>query len=159
MQETISCRNATQDDMDFIYNSLFDMAIEEKIQNRFHMNLSELYNRLFGENKLAEVIIAEITNALVGLVVFSETNRNFTLFDRPGMYVHDLYVLPSYRSKGVASYLGKKLKKIATERNYGRIDWVVLNDNKLGQDFFGRVPNAIKVDYIQYMRINIPDNL
>jgi GNAT superfamily N-acetyltransferase len=120
------------------------------------MDEKRLYNCLFGKNKLAEVILAEINQIRAGLVVLSETNRNFTLFKKPGMYVHDIYVLPEYRGKGIGKYLGNAIKQLAKERDYGRVDWVVLSDNRLGHEFFSRLPDATKVDYIQCMRINIP---
>lgn len=155
MHQNLCCKYAVSSDADFIYKSLFDMAVEEGIGQRFQLNQKELSNMIFGENRLADVIIAELDHTPVGLVVFSETNRNFTLFQKPGMYVHDIYVLPSHRGNGVATYLGKELQKIANERNYGRIDWVVLNDNDLGKAFFSKLPDATKIDYIQCMRLDI----
>lgn len=100
-------------------------------------------------------MIAEINDTPVGLVVFSETNRNFNLFPKPGMYIHDIYVLPGYRKRGIASSIISKLKEISKERDYCRIDWVVLKDNNLGKEFFASVNSSLHVDYVENMRIYI----
>ncbi len=153
----INCRFALKSDIDFIYQSLVDMATEANIGERFHMTQTELEAVLFGERKLAEILIAEIQQTKVGLVTFSETNRNFTLFKKPGIYVHDLYVLPFYRNQKVATHLGNELKNIAKQRGYGRIDGVVLKSNQLGQQVFANIPEVLPVDYIQYMRVNLSE--
>lgn len=148
IKQTIACREAHINDIDFIYQSLLDMAIEENIADRFYVDKATLQEYLFSDKRLAEVIIAEISTIPVGLVLFSETNRNFTLFKKSGLYVHDIYVLPSYRGQGIASALGETLLACAKTRDYGRIDWVVLNDNALGQAFFASMPEKGTVNYI-----------
>ncbi len=71
------------------------------------------------------------------------------------MYVHDIYVLPSHREQKVAACLVERLRAYAAAREYGRIDWLVLNNNRLGKSFFSSISDATKVDYIQAMRINL----
>lgn len=156
---TINCRFALKSDMDFIYQSLVDMAKEANVSERFHLTQNELEAVLFGERKLAEILIAGMNQTKVGLVTFSETNRNFTLFKKPGIYVHDLYVLPLYRNQKVATHLVNELKNIAKQRDYGRIDGVVLKSNLLGQQVFANMPGVLPVGYIQYMRVNLSEQV
>ena len=150
-------RNADQNDLDFIYESLENLAYEQKIGDRFKTDKLELHENLFGQQKLAEVIIAEINDTPIGLAVFSETNRHFMLFKKSGLYLHDLYILPEYRKQGIATQLIDELRKIAQQRNYGRIDWIVLNDNHLGHQFYSQIKDAVKLDYFQCMRINLSE--
>ena len=153
--QNINSRCAHIGDLDFVYASLRDLAYEEKIGERFQLSKVNLKKFLFSEGKIADALIAEVESNSIGLVLFSKTNRNFTIFSKPGMYVHDMYILPEYRKRGVASFLAKSLRTIAMQNDYGRIDWVVLNDNDVGNEFFNNMPDAIRLDYIQSMRINL----
>lgn len=153
--QNINSRYAHIGDLDFVYTSLRALTYEERIGERFQLSKVDLKSFLFGEARIADVLIAEIGLNAIGLVLFSKTNRNFTIFSKPGMYVHDMYILPEYRKIGVASFLAESLRTIAMQNGYGRIDWVVLNDNDVGNDFFNSIPDAIRLNYIQCMRINL----
>jgi ribosomal protein S18 acetylase RimI-like enzyme len=94
-------------------------------------------------------------NEFAGLVLFSPTNRNFDVFERPGLYIHSLYVLKQFRRQGIAKKLIDKIKEIAKKENYGRIDWVTLKSNNVGAQFYQTIDDVKVVDYIDYMRIRI----
>lgn len=152
-KNTIAVRAFSPGDIDFIYNGLKSLAEEENISDRFVMTKDDLFDRLFGRLILAEVLIAEIDGEKSGLLLFSETNRNFILFEKPGIYMHDLYVNPKHRNKGIGRKMIGELISIAKTRNLGRIDWVVLNDNEKGKMFYDKLNEAKIVDNIQYMRM------
>ncbi|KTD43127.1 GNAT family N-acetyltransferase [Legionella parisiensis] len=156
--ETINVRFANPHDLDFIYNSLVDLFTEAQVIERFSQTKSSLLQILFTTSPGAEVLIAEIENLSVGFALFSMTNRNFPLFDGPGLYLHDLYVKEKYRRRGVATQLVNQLIELAKERSCTRIDWVLLTNNALGQNFYASIDSARPVSYIQYMRINCNDS-
>ena len=140
--------------MDFIYQSLLDMAIEEGIASRFTKTKEELEQIIFKDNQ-AECILCCFNDIFISLAVFSYTNRNFSLFEKAGMYVHDIYVIPSFRRKGVGTHMIDFLQSLAKERNLGRIDLVVLNRNADGVNFYKKYLNIKEIDYIKYMRISL----
>ncbi|HYF98411.1 MAG TPA: GNAT family N-acetyltransferase [Coxiellaceae bacterium] len=148
-------RYAKPDDLHFIYQSLKAMVEEQNIQDRFSQTADSLAEALFSDHPLAEVLLAELDGKLVGFCLFSLTNRNFDLFNAPGIYIHEIYTVPAYRHQGVARDLIKRMKAIAKERGCGRIDWVVLKDNQPAMEFYKKVSGAVPVDYIDYMRIKI----
>lgn len=143
-------------DLDFIYQSLRDMAKEEGVLDRFSQTKHSLEKFIF-HNQTAEVMIAYQDTIPVGLVMFSVTHRNFNLFEKSGIYVHDLYVVPSFRHHGIATNLLSYLRKLAKERNLGRIDLVVFKDNLPAIKFYQTLHDMQEVDYIKYMRIKIDD--
>jgi GNAT superfamily N-acetyltransferase len=55
---------------------------------------------------------------------------------RKGLYLEDLFVLPSKRGLGYGKALLKHLAQIAVERNCGRMEWVCLDWNKSSIDFY-----------------------
>ena len=155
MNVKISMRYAKPEDLDFIYQSLMAMVKEQGIQDRFSQTEESLSQALFSDHPLAEVVLAELEGKRVGFCLFSLTNRNFELFDRPGIYLHELYTQPQFRKQGVARALIEKITEIAKERSCGRVDWVVLKDNQPALQFYKHIDAAVVVDYINYMRIKL----
>lgn len=63
--------------------------------------------------------------------------HNFSTFlGKGGLYLEDLFVLPEYRGKGYGKALFLELVKIANERKCERMEWVCLDWNKPGIDFY-----------------------
>lgn len=152
---TTHIRFAILDDLDFIYNSLIVLFTEQGVIKRFSQSKASLSKALFGDQSIAELIIIEVDKHPAGFALFSMTNRNFLLFEDPGLYLHDLYVQKQHRRMGLATKLIEQLKAIARERSCNRIDWVLLNNNQLGGNFYASMDEAKSVDYIKYMRIGI----
>ncbi len=96
-----------------------------------------LRNSLFGQNRYAEVSIAEYDGKPAGQVLFF---HNFSTFKgKPGIYIEDLYVKPQYRGKGIGKKLLDYINVLAKERNCARIEWVVLNWNKSAINFYEKM--------------------
>jgi ribosomal protein S18 acetylase RimI-like enzyme len=52
------------------------------------------------------------------------------------MYLEDIYVKPEMRGCGIGKALLRRLAQIAKQRNYGRIEWAVLNWNEPAIRFY-----------------------
>lgn len=154
MKKAVTIRFASFEDLNFIYDSLVELFTEQQVLERFTQTKETLFRHLFLEQAIAEVLIAEINNVPVGFAIFSMTERNFLLFNGPGLYLHDLFVKEQYRRIKIATKLLNRLKELAKERSCSRIDWVLLTKNELGRNFYSSIETAKPVDYIQYMRIN-----
>lgn len=155
MSKNITFRMAEALDATFIHQCLQSMVMEQNLQERFNLSKQDLSDALFGDKKIAEVILVLANNQPVGLVMFSMTNRNFDLFNGPGIYVHDLYITTPFRGRKVATQLTEQLRKVAVDRDCDRIDWVVLKNNHQSIRFCKNIFDAKEVDYINYMRIKI----
>ena len=63
--------------------------------------------------------------------------ENFSTFlGKPGLYLEDLFVQPEFRTKGIGTALMMRLIEIAKERNYGRVEWAVLDRNESALQFY-----------------------
>jgi len=82
----------------------------------------------------AEVLLAELGGAPVGFALFFPNYSTFLA--RPGLYLEDLFVLPSARGRGCGLALMSALARIAIERDYGRFEWSVLDWNRPALDFY-----------------------
>ena len=126
-------RKATEQDVALILYFIRELAEYEKLPHEVVATEDVLYNSLFVENK-AEVVIAEEDSQPVGFALFF---HNFSTFvGRKGLYLEDLFVLPSKRGLGYGKALLKHLAQIAVERNCGRMEWVCLDWNKSSIDFY-----------------------
>ena len=66
--------------------------------------------------------------------------QNYSTFlAKPGLYLEDLFVLPDWRGRGVGAALLRHLARIALERDYGRMEWSVLNWNEPAIGFYRRI--------------------
>ena len=109
-----------------------------------------LRQSLFGERRVAEVVIATFESEPAGFALFF---HNFSTFlGRPGIYLEDLFVAPEMRGRGVGQVLLAHLAKIAVERGCGRLEWWVLDWNTEAIRFYERL-GAIPMDEWTVFRI------
>lgn len=133
----IILRFATVNDVSIILNFIKELALYEKLSHEVIADEDLLTRTLFGDRKIAEVIIAEYKNAPAGFALFF---HNFSTFiGKPGIYLEDLFVKPELRGKGIGKLLLTYLGVLAEERNCGRIEWAVLNWNEPAINFYKKL--------------------
>lgn len=137
----LNIRFATESDLPDIFSLIKELAEYEKLSHLISTNEIELKDHLFGKNEFVEILLAEYKNKIVGQALFF---KNFSTFlGKPGIYLEDLYVKPEYRGKGIGKALLQKIISIAKERNYGRVEWSVLNWNESAIDFYKKLGTEI----------------
>ncbi len=100
-----------------------------------------LHVALFGDNPAVFALVAVVDGAAVGFALWF---RNFsTWLGRHGIYLEDLYVRPEFRGRGIGKQLLVELARICEDRDYGRLEWWVLDWNTPAWDFYegvGAIP-------------------
>ena len=137
----VTIRIARADDCATILGFIRDLAEYEKLAHEVVADEAQLRATLFGARPAAEVLIAELANEPVGFALFFTSYSTFLA--KPGLYLEDLFVRPTARSRGVGGALMAALAKLAVERNYGRFEWAVLDWNEPALKFYrslGAVP-------------------
>jgi len=138
---SLHIRAATPDDSALVLSLVHALAEYEKLAHEVSATEAELHSYLFGEKPAAEVIIAEWEGAPAGFALFFQ---NFSTFvGKPGLYLEDLFVKPELRGNGIGKALLVRLAQIARERDYGRMEWAVLDWNAPSIAFYkslGAVP-------------------
>jgi len=141
MSEPLIIREALERDVPLILDFIRQLAVYEKLENLVVATEADLQGALFGPRPYAEVIIAEHDGRPAGFALFF---HNFSTFlGKPGIYLEDLFVLPSERGRGTGKALLVALARIAADRDCGRIEWSVLNWNEPAIGFYkslGAVP-------------------
>ena len=137
---------AKEGDERLIKELIYELAVYEKLTNEVVTREEDLKNYLFGENKIAEVILGYYKEQAVGFALFF---HNFSTFvGKPGIYLEDLYIREKYRGKGYGKALLTYIAKLAVERDCGRFEWAVLDWNKPALDFYVSLGAEIKKEWL-----------
>lgn len=139
-QNQLIIREATESDVDTIFNFICELAVYEKLMDDVTATPQVLIESLFVK-KQAEVIIAEEGGVSLGFALYF---HNFSTFKgKACLYLEDIFVKEEHRGRGIGKILFKRLAQIAVERDCKRFDWAVLNWNKPSIEFYkslGAIP-------------------
>jgi GNAT superfamily N-acetyltransferase len=134
MQEAVVIRPAAPGDETLLLDLIRELADYERLADEVEATPALLGESLFGERPSAEAVIAEWQGETAGFALFFV---NFSTFvGRPGLYLEDLYVRERFRGHGIGKGLLLHLAGIARARNYGRMEWSVLDWNQPAIDFY-----------------------
>lgn len=131
---SLSIRAATVNDVPQILRFIQALADYEKLSHQVVATEDKLRNTLFGDRPGAEVLIAEWNGEAAGFALFFSNYSTFLA--KPGIYLEDLFVLPSMRGKGIGKALLIQLAKLCVDRDCGRLEWSVLDWNQPAIDFY-----------------------
>jgi GNAT superfamily N-acetyltransferase len=127
-------RYATTNDCAAILGFIRELAEYERLAHEVVADEAQLRATLFGDKPAAEVLLAEVAGEAVGFALFFPSYSTF--LGKPGLYLEDLFVRPTSRSKGVGAALMSALARIAVQRHYGRFEWSVLDWNAPALKFY-----------------------
>jgi GNAT superfamily N-acetyltransferase len=127
-------RNAQAGDEERILSLIHDLACYERAPDQVAATVSDLTRALFSEAPTAECVLAERSGEALGFALFFTNFSTWT--GRPGLYLEDLFVSESARGQGIGKALLLHLVAIARRRNYGRMEWSVLDWNQPAIDFY-----------------------
>lgn len=120
-------RAATPADVPAIAQLIRELAEYERLTHTVVLTEADLQQHLFGERPYAEVLLAEEAGMIVGFALFFHNYSTFR--GKPGIYLEDLFVIPSARGQGHGKALLRAIAQLAVERGCARVEWSVLNWN------------------------------
>jgi len=141
----LKIRLATIDDVPTIFKLIQSLAAYEKLAHEVTGSEELLKEHLFGKKVYIEVILAEIGDQAVGLALFFPNYSTF--LTKPGIYLEDLFVVPECRRRGVGKALIAYLAKLVVERDYGRLEWSVLEWNVNAIAFYEKIGATVLPDW------------
>jgi GNAT superfamily N-acetyltransferase len=136
-------RSAIASDISPLLSLIGQLAEYEKLSHAVVATEEDIRRSLFGPRPVAEALIGESNRKPVAFAVFFHNYSTF--LGRPGLYLEDLFVVPTCRGKGFGKMMLAHLAKIAVERNCGRFEWSVLDWNKPAIEFYRKL-GAVPMD-------------
>jgi GNAT superfamily N-acetyltransferase len=119
---------AAAKDVPVILRFIKELAEYEKLAHEVIASEDTLRASLFGPRPAAEAVIAYAGSEPVGFALYFPTFSTF--LGRPGLYLEDLYVTPAWRGHGVGRRLLAHVARVTVDREYGRLEWSVLDWNE-----------------------------
>jgi GNAT superfamily N-acetyltransferase len=145
VNDTVRIAPAREHDVAVILSLITALAEYEKLSHHVVATEADLHKWLFGDDAVAEVVIAWTAEQAVGFALFF---HNFSTFlGRPGLYLEDLFVVPEWRGRGVGKRLLTHLAALAVERGCGRFEWSVLDWNTPAIEFYRRMGATVLDDW------------
>ena len=118
--------------------SLVDaLADYEKLKRPAPAARRRLLADAFGRKPRIEILLAEHEGEAVGYAIMLETYSSFLAM--PTLYLEDLFVRPEHRLRGAGKKLFQAVLKEAKRRRCGRMEWMVLDWNKLAIGFYRKL--------------------
>ncbi|MBO9541073.1 GNAT family N-acetyltransferase [bacterium] len=130
----MTIRFATPEDVPAILGLIKDLADYEQLLHEVEANEERLHAHLFGDRPYVEVLMAEEDGELAGFALFFHNYSTFLA--KPGIYLEDLFVKPTFRGKGIGKALLVRLAQLTVERDCGRLEWSVLDWNEPSIQFY-----------------------
>jgi GNAT superfamily N-acetyltransferase len=133
----VRVRPAAPADVPAVVQLILALAEYERLAGEAAPDEARLREHLFGAERRAEVLVAEVHGRIGGFALFFPTYSTF--LTRPGLWLEDLFVLPELRRCGIGTALLRRVAEIAVERGCGRLEWSVLDWNEPALRFYRRL--------------------
>jgi GNAT superfamily N-acetyltransferase len=130
----VSIRQARPEDVPAILRLVRDLAEYERALHEVQATEEHLHHALFGPNPHAYALVVEHEGGLAGFAVWFLSFS--TWLGRHGIYLEDLYVRPELRGRGYGQALLQELARICVDKEYGRLEWAVLDWNQPAIGFY-----------------------
>jgi GNAT superfamily N-acetyltransferase len=149
--KSLRLRPATRDDVADIRRLIRALADYEREPDAAVVTEADLLRDGFGEKPLFKVVMAEWEREVVGFAFYF---YNYSTWQgRPGLYLEDLFVMPSHRGKGIGKALLVHLAQIALRENCGRFVWQVLDWNTPSIQFYESLGAVVMKEWLT-MRVS-----
>ena len=126
-------RKGEKKDMPSVLELIKELAIFEKEPDAVNITVDDLIENGFKDNPEFNIFVAENDGEILGMALFY--NR-FSTWDGPSLHLEDLIVSEKHRGKGIGKALYDKVLEYGLKSGKNRIEWVVLDWNKVAIDFY-----------------------
>ncbi len=131
---SFTIRKGEKRDAEAILNLIIELAVFEKEPNAVEVSLDDLIKDGFSEKPRFKTFVAEETDGtIIGMALFYE---RYSTWKGKIIHLEDLMVTASKRNIGAGKSLYKAVMNYATENNYKRVSWEVLDWNTNAIQFY-----------------------
>jgi GNAT superfamily N-acetyltransferase len=136
-ESPVRIRKAARTDAQAILKLVRSLAEYEKLPPPDAGANARLINDLFSGSPRIQAYLGEYEGTVGGYALVFETYSSFLAL--PTLYLEDIFVLPEFRSRKLGYALFKAMVAEAHSRGCGRLEWTVLDWNRLAIEFYKRM--------------------
>jgi GNAT superfamily N-acetyltransferase len=130
----LTLRPAAPADSQLIVDYIRELADFEREPGAAIVTEADIRRYAFGDNPLVHVTMAEWDGQPAGFALWF---LNFSTWQgKPGIYLEDIFVRPTFRGKGIGTALLKDLAALAVREGWTRFVWQVLDWNTPAIEFY-----------------------
>jgi ribosomal protein S18 acetylase RimI-like enzyme len=134
---SIRIREIEQVDLPAVIGLMSDFARYEQLEEHLEVTEERMAAAMFGENAFVQGLIAIQDKTPVGYAIFYP---NFLTFrGQRGFFLEDLYVSGITRGAGIGRQMLVRIAKMAADRGFERIDFLVLDWNESAIGFYRKL--------------------
>ncbi len=140
---------ARPQDASIVLDLVKQLAEYEKLSHLVVATAEDVQRELFGPRAVVECVLAwEGEGDAAQPVGFALYFHNFSTFlSRRGLYLEDLFVVPTARGKGYGKALITHVARVAVQRECGRFEWSVLDWNQSAIEFYQALGATVLPDW------------
>jgi GNAT superfamily N-acetyltransferase len=124
---------------------IHELALFEKAPNEVVATEATLLKYGFGESPLFVSWVAELDGLVVGMAL---CYVRYSTWKGPVLYLEDLVVAESHRSKGIGKMLFEKCLQHAKQQDYPRMIWQVLDWNQPAIEFYKQYQASFDAEWL-----------
>lgn len=132
--EGVTVRPAQPRDAAALEGLVRALADYERSAHEVRLHKGQLRDALFGPAPQVFAHVAEHRGQVVGAALWFVSYSTWT--GHHGIYLEDLFVMPSARRLGAGRALLTELARLAVARRYSRVEWAVLDWNEPAIGFY-----------------------
>ncbi len=121
-------------DVPLLVDLIRELAAFEQLERDVEVTGESLHAALFGDRPVAGALLARVADQPAGYALHFQTFSSFV--GRPGLWLEDVYVRPSFRSRGVGRALIQAVIRHAAQLRAGRLEWAALRWNTRAVRFY-----------------------
>ena len=111
-----------------------ELATFEKLEHEMEATPELLNQSFFGTQPAAGALLGRCDGEVAGYAIYFFTFSSF--LGRPGIWLEDVYVRPSFRKHGLGRGLIEAVARVGVERGCGRYEWTALDWNTRAREVY-----------------------
>ena len=138
-------RQATPEDIPAVHALIVELAIYERAGNEVETTVAQLIEDGFGPERIFELFVAESEGAIVGMALWY---TKYSTWKGKCGFLEDLVVRDEFRDKGIGRALFEAVAAECAQRNFGRMEWQVLDWNEPAIGFYKKLGAELDPEWL-----------
>jgi GNAT superfamily N-acetyltransferase len=128
-----------------VHALIVELAIYERAGNEVETTVAQLIEDGFGPERIFELFVAESEGAIVGMALWY---TKYSTWKGKCGFLEDLVVRDEFRDKGIGRALFEAVAAECAQRNFGRMEWQVLDWNEPAIGFYKKLGAELDPEWL-----------